>query len=104
MFPVYCGKCLSRKAVRNWIEKFSQERSKVTDDVRPARPFEIATEATMQRVEKLIRVDGITKASVATALDCSHSLAYIIMHDHLKFRKVCTRRVPRELRIEKKLT
>jgi hypothetical protein len=21
MFPVYCGKCLSRKAVHNWVEK-----------------------------------------------------------------------------------
>jgi hypothetical protein len=24
VFPVYCGKCLSRKAVQNWVEKFSQ--------------------------------------------------------------------------------
>jgi hypothetical protein len=24
MFPVYGGKCLSRKAVHNWAEKFSQ--------------------------------------------------------------------------------
>jgi hypothetical protein len=24
MFPVYGGKCLSRKAVRSWVEKFSQ--------------------------------------------------------------------------------
>jgi hypothetical protein len=24
MFPVYGGKCLSRKAVHNWVEKFSQ--------------------------------------------------------------------------------
>jgi hypothetical protein len=35
LFPVYGGKCLSRKAVRNWVEKFSQGRSKVADDVRP---------------------------------------------------------------------
>jgi hypothetical protein len=26
MFPVYSGKCLSRKAVHNWVEKFSQGR------------------------------------------------------------------------------
>jgi hypothetical protein len=26
MFPVYDGKCLSRKAVHNWVEKFSQGR------------------------------------------------------------------------------
>jgi hypothetical protein len=35
MFPVYGGKCLSHKAVHNWVEKFSQGRSKVADDVRP---------------------------------------------------------------------
>jgi hypothetical protein len=33
MLPVYDGKCLSCKAVHNWVEKFSQGRSEVTDDV-----------------------------------------------------------------------
>jgi hypothetical protein len=32
MFPVYGGRCLSRKAVHNWVEKFSQGRLKVADD------------------------------------------------------------------------
>jgi hypothetical protein len=32
MFPVYGGKCLSRKVVHDWVEKFSQGRSKVADD------------------------------------------------------------------------
>jgi hypothetical protein len=32
IFPVYGGKCLSRKPVHNWVEKFSQGRSKVADD------------------------------------------------------------------------
>jgi hypothetical protein len=27
MIPVYGGKCLSRKAVHNWVEKFYQGRS-----------------------------------------------------------------------------
>jgi hypothetical protein len=35
MFPVYGGKCLSCKAVHNWVEKFSEGRSKVADDARP---------------------------------------------------------------------
>jgi hypothetical protein len=34
MFHVYGGKCLSRKAVHTWLEKFSQGRSKVADDAR----------------------------------------------------------------------
>jgi hypothetical protein len=32
MFPVYGGKCLLRKAVHNWVEKFSQERVKAAND------------------------------------------------------------------------
>jgi hypothetical protein len=32
VFPVYDGKCLSRTAVHNWVEKFSQGHFKVADD------------------------------------------------------------------------
>jgi transposase len=89
MLTIYGEKCLSCKAVNNWVDKFSQGRSKFTDDARPGRPTETATEATAQRVEVLIQADRrITIDSVATALRCSHGLAYNIMHDHLKFRKV----------------
>jgi hypothetical protein len=35
MCLVYGGKCLSRKAVHNWVEKFSQGRSEVADDAGP---------------------------------------------------------------------
>jgi transposase len=90
MFPLYSGKCLLGKAVHNWVEKFSQGRSKVTYNARPGRPVDIETEVTVQQVEELIRADGrITIDSVATALGCSHVLAYSIMHDRFKFQKVC---------------
>jgi hypothetical protein len=32
---VYIGNYLSRKHVYNWVEKFSQGRSKIADDTRP---------------------------------------------------------------------
>jgi hypothetical protein len=54
MFTVYGENCFSHKAVHNWVEKFSQERSKVADDAQPDPTVEIMTEATVQRVEKLI--------------------------------------------------
>jgi hypothetical protein len=57
IFPVYSGKCLLHKSVQNWVEKFSQGCSKVTDDARPGGSVEIATEATVQRVEELIQDD-----------------------------------------------
>jgi hypothetical protein len=34
MFPVYVGKCLSRKAIHILVEKFYQGRLKVADDAR----------------------------------------------------------------------
>jgi hypothetical protein len=40
---------LSRKAIHNWVEKFSQGRSKVADDARPGRPVETVIEATVLR-------------------------------------------------------
>jgi fructose/tagatose bisphosphate aldolase len=78
-----------RKAVHSWVDKFYQGHWKVTDDARPGSPVEIVTEATVQQVEELIQA-GRRKTidSVATALGCSHGLAYSIMHDHLKFQKV----------------
>jgi hypothetical protein len=95
MFPVYGGKCLSRKAVHNRVEKFSQGRSKVTDGARP--------EATVQRVEELIQVERrIRIDSVAIALGCSRGLAYGILRGLLKFRKVCPWSLPRELKNREK--
>jgi hypothetical protein len=35
MFYIYGGKCLSRKAVHNRVEKFSQGRSKATENTWP---------------------------------------------------------------------
>jgi hypothetical protein len=39
MFPTYAGKCLSRKAVHNWVEKFSQGLSKVAADETEVRKW-----------------------------------------------------------------
>jgi hypothetical protein len=47
MFPVYGGKCSSRKAVHNWVEKFSEGCTNVTDDARPSA--EVA-ETTVKRL------------------------------------------------------
>jgi hypothetical protein len=89
MFPVYGGKNLLHKAVHKWVQKFSQGHSKVADDVRPSHTVEIATEATVQWVEELIRADTrIAIDSVVTVPGHSHGLAYSIMHDCLKFQKV----------------
>jgi hypothetical protein len=46
IFPLYGGKCLSRKAVHNLIEKFHQGLSKFTEDSRPGAKM---AETTVKR-------------------------------------------------------
>jgi hypothetical protein len=67
MFPVYGRKCLSRKAVHNWVEKFSQGRSKVASDAHPSAEVAETTvknfraagfDALVKRWNKCINVDG----------------------------------------------
>jgi hypothetical protein len=75
VFPVYDWKCLSRKAAHNLVEKFSQRSSKFADYISSGRPVEIATEATVQRVEAFVRADRRTTIDrVASALGCSYDL------------------------------
>jgi hypothetical protein len=49
-FLFYGWKCLSRKAVQNWVEKFSEGRSKVVDDARTG--VEVA-ETTVKKISAL---------------------------------------------------
>jgi hypothetical protein len=50
MFPAYDRKCLSRKAVHNWVEKFSQGGSIAAYDARPGA--EVA-EKTIKKISML---------------------------------------------------
>jgi hypothetical protein len=47
MFPIYDGKCLPRKAVHNWVEKFTQGLSKDADGAGPGAEV---VETTVQRL------------------------------------------------------
>jgi hypothetical protein len=58
MLSIYGGKCLSRKAVHSWVEKCSQCRLKVAEDVRTSHPIEIVTEAILKRVKSRFELTG----------------------------------------------
>jgi len=98
MLPMYGEHYLSRQAVHNWVQKFSEGRTSIEDEHRVGRPVEIAIPATLQRVEDIIRADRrVTIDAVATAIGCSLDKAYNMMHERLSFHKVCSRWVPRQL-------
>jgi hypothetical protein len=67
MFPVYGGKCLSRKVVHNWVKKFSQGRSKVTDDDTEVRKWQrqqskdfyaVGFDTLVKRWDKCVNIAG----------------------------------------------
>jgi hypothetical protein len=67
MFPIYGGKCFSRKTVQTWVEKFSQGRSKIADGARPGAEVTETTvkklcaagfDARVKRWDKCINVGG----------------------------------------------
>jgi hypothetical protein len=47
IFRVYSGKCLSHKAIHNWVEKFPEGRSKVANDARPGAKVTETTAKTL---------------------------------------------------------
>lgn len=58
MLPVIAENCVSRKAVHNWLNQFSQGRPQIDDEARSSRLVKIATEASAQGVEKMIQSDN----------------------------------------------
>jgi len=48
MLPMYGEHCLSRQAVHNWVQKFSEGQTSIEDKHRAGRPVEITTLETLQ--------------------------------------------------------
>jgi len=78
---MYGEHCLSRQAVHNWVQKFSEGRTSIEDEHRASRLVEIATPETLQRVEDIIRAEkGVAVDAVVTAIGCSRGQAYNMMY------------------------
>ena len=103
MLTLYGEYCLSRQAVHNWVQKFSEGRASIEGEHRVGRPVEIATPATLQGVEDIIRADRrVTIDDVATATGCSHGQTYNMMYKRLGIHNVCSRWVSRQLTTQHK--
>jgi hypothetical protein len=68
MFPVYGEKCLSHKVVHNWVDKFSQGRSKITDEEMEVRNwlrqqskdfYAAGSDAMVKKQDKCINIGGV---------------------------------------------
>ena len=98
MCAQYGDEVLSRKIVYEWIEMFENGRTSLTDAERSGHPVTATTMRNEERTLELIRENRrITVEEVAGRLIVSVGFAYSLIHDSLKFSKVCARWVPKEL-------
>ena len=80
MLPMYGEHCLSHQAVHNWVQKFLEGRTSIEDEHWVGWPVQMATPATLQRIEDIIRADRrVTIDAVATAIGCSHKCCLYVI-------------------------
>jgi transposase len=98
MLVQYGDKCIGQSKVYEWVERFKNGRTNVTGEDRSGGPITSSTLTNVDRVNTLIQENRqITVSAVANVLDISYGSTYSIMHDELKYRKVCSRWVPKQL-------
>jgi len=82
---------------------FENGRTSVTDAERSGRPATATTTRNEERtLELILKNRRIKVEEVAGRLNVSVGSAYSLIHDSLKFSKVCARWVPNELTEERK--
>jgi len=103
MCAQYGDKVLSLRTVYEWIEMFKNGPTSVTDAERSRCP---ATATAMRNEERTLELicenRRITVEEVEGRLNVSVGSAYSLIHDSLKFSKVCARWVPKELTEDRK--
>jgi histone-lysine N-methyltransferase SETMAR len=100
---VYGPNVMSKQMVRRWCRQFSAGRQSVHDEKRSGRPS-ISTDDLVELVQERImenRRFTITELS-SHFPQISRSLLHEIVTEHLLFRKLCARWVPKQLTPEHK--
>jgi histone-lysine N-methyltransferase SETMAR len=93
------------RTVRQWFKEFRDGRRSLKDLPRSGRPPTAVTEENIAAVQKLIEEDPhIPVRKMRSILKIGTAAIQSIVHDTLRFRKLCTRWVPRELTDEQKKT
>jgi hypothetical protein len=88
IFPAYCWKCLSCRAVHNWVDKFSQGRSKVADDARPGAEVAETTNISVLRVSTYWQRDVMSASVFAEDMSRNKCFKFRISHV-LHFTSTC---------------
>ena len=84
--------------IYRWIHNFKCGRMDVLDEKPGGQPYYVISEVLVAEVKKLVDEDGRATCSwLADTLGYSKSTIQRILHDHLEYRKLSARWVPRML-------
>lgn len=98
LVEVYGPNVMSRKQVWVWCVSFDNGRTDVNDEQRTGRPTTCITDDYIHRIGDLIKNDKhISLRAVANEFNISVSTVHYIVHEQLKYKKVCARWVPKKL-------
>ncbi|GFT38427.1 mariner Mos1 transposase [Trichonephila clavipes] len=100
---VYGEKCVSDKSVRKWSTRFRAGRESVGDDQRPGQEKAVITSDLIDKGDDLVRSGRrVTLRMLALKVDISYGTVWTIVHDRLRFQKVCAAWVPKQLNNQEK--
>ena len=97
MCAQYGDEDLSCRIIYEWIEMFEIGHTSVADAEHSGRPATAMTRNEERTLELIRENRRITVEEVAGRLNVSVHSAYSLIHDSLKFSKVCAMWVPKEL-------
>ena len=88
----------SISSVKRWIATFKDGEEQILDKPRSGHPCEAVTPKKIAKVEDLVSDNPhISTRELAHEVDISRERLACILHDHLRFRKVCAKWVPHKL-------
>ncbi|GAB6022346.1 hypothetical protein CHUAL_014187 [Chamberlinius hualienensis] len=87
MSKVYGSKCLSRRRIYEWVDKFRNGVEELQDAVRPGPAERVCTAENISAVDEFIRENSrITVKEISEKLNISVGSAHNIVHKELGFK------------------
>ena len=104
LFNTYGGQCPSYSTIFRWHRECQRGRKSIEDDKHTGRIPNSATSENIERVRHFLRDERkVSITTISTNLNLSRTAIFTILHDHLHYRKLCARWVPRILTDVQKL-
>ena len=98
LLEVYTDDALPYSTIFDWPRRFREGRDSIVDGAKIGRPVSEASDRVILEVSSLVEEDPhITLAELADAVGISTGTVHAIVHDKMKFHKVCARWVPHAL-------